>query len=83
MPQSNKVTLLFILVGGKEIIMELKDYQIEIIERALCYLQNDYDAHDLEDLMYSGAELESEIFLIQEKLKTRLTELHAEESRVD
>ena len=63
--------------------MELKDYQIEIIERALCYLQNDYDAHDLEDLMYSGAELESEIFLIQEKLKTRLTELYKQGNVVE
>jgi len=82
-PQSNKVTLLFILVGGKEIIMELKDYQIEIINRAMSLLSSNYDSYDLEALMYSGLELESEIHLIQEKLETRLTELYAEESRVD
>ena len=33
--------------------MDLKDYQLEIIERGLSYLRNDYDSHDLEDLMYS------------------------------
>ena len=63
--------------------MELKDYQIEIINRALSYLRCDYDSHDLEDLMYSGLELEAEIRLIQEKLETRLNELYKEESRVD
>ena len=47
----------------------LKDYQLEIIERALCYLENDYDSHDLEDLMYSGLELESEIDLILRKIE--------------
>ena len=49
--------------------MELKDYQLEIIERALCYLENDYDSHDLEDLMYSGLELEAEIRFIKEKIE--------------
>tara|TARA_B100000686_G_C16306513_1_gene721130 strand:+ start:258 stop:449 length:192 start_codon:yes stop_codon:yes gene_type:complete len=63
--------------------MELKDYQIEIINRALCYLQNDYNSDDLEDLMYSGLELEAEIRFIKEKLETRLNELYKEESRVD
>ena len=52
--------------------MDLKDYQLEIIERGLSYLQNDYDSHDLEDLMYSGLELESEISLIQEKISRHL-----------
>ncbi len=47
----------------------LKDYQLEIIERGLRYLQNDYDSHDLEDLMYSGLELESEIDLILRKIE--------------
>ena len=78
MRQSNKVILLFTLAGGKEIIMELKDYQIEIINRALSLLSCNYDRYDLEELMYSGAELESEIFLIQEKLETRLNELYEE-----
>ena len=63
--------------------MELKDYQIEIINRALSYLRCDYDSDDLEELMYSGLELEAEIRLIQEKLETRLNELYKEESRVD
>ena len=72
MRQSNKAILLFTLVGGKEIIMELKDYQIEIINRALSLLFSNYDRYDLEELMYSGLELESEIFLIQEKMETRL-----------
>ena len=63
--------------------MELKYYQIEIINRALCYLQNDYNSDDLEDLMYSGLELEAEIRFIKEKLETRLNELYKEESRVD
>ena len=78
MRQSNKVTLLFTLAGGKEIIMELKDYQIEIINRALSLLCSNYDRYDLEELMYSGLDLESEIFLIQEKMETRLNELYEE-----
>ena len=63
--------------------MELKDYQIEIINRAMSLLLCNYDSDDLEELMYSGLELESEIFLIQEKLETRLNELYQKESRVD
>jgi hypothetical protein len=62
--------------------MELKDYQLEIIERALCYLQNDYDSHDLEDLMYSGLELEAEIRFIKEKIETKLNELYKQEGTV-
>ena len=56
--------------------MELKDYQLEIIERALCYLENDYNSHDLEDLMYSGLELEAEIRFIKEKIGKRINELY-------
>ena len=63
--------------------MELKDYQIEIINRAMSLLMSNYDRYDLEELMYSGLELESEIIMIQEKLETRLSELYKEESRVD
>ena len=74
---------MFTLAGGKEIIMELKDYQIEIINRAMSLLMSNYDRYDLEELMYSGLELESEIIMIQEKLQTRLNELYEEESRVD
>jgi hypothetical protein len=74
---------LFTLAGGKEIIMELKDYQIEIINRAMSLLMSNYDRYDLEELMYSGLELESEIIMIQEKLETRLNELYEEESRID
>jgi hypothetical protein len=64
-------------------VMELKDYQIEIINRAMSLLMSNYDRYDLEELMYSGLELESEIIMIQEKLETRLNELYEEESRVD
>ncbi len=74
---------MFTLAGGKEIIMELKDYQIEIINRAMSLLMSNYDRYDLEELMYSGLELESEIIMIQEKLETRLNELYEEESRID
>jgi hypothetical protein len=63
--------------------MELKFYQIEIINRAMSLLLYNYNHDDLEELMYSGLELESEIILIQEKLETRLNELYEEESRVD
>ena len=63
--------------------MELKDYQIEIINRAMSLLMSNYDRYDLEELMYSGLELESEIIMIQEKLETRLNELYQKESRVD
>ena len=58
--------------------MKLKDYQIEIINRAMSLLFCNYDSDDLEELMYSGLELESEIVLIQEKLETRLNELYKE-----
>ena len=58
--------------------MELKDYQIEIINRAMSLLMSNYDRYDLEELMYSGLELESEIFLIQEKLETELNKLYQE-----
>jgi hypothetical protein len=64
-------------------VMELKDYQIEIINRAMSLLMSNYDRYDLEELMYSGLELESEIIMIQEKLETRLNELYEEESRID
>ena len=70
------LNLLFILDRG--FIMELKDYQIEIINRALSLLMCNYDGDDLEELMYSGLELGSEIILIQEKIETRLNELHKE-----
>ena len=63
--------------------MELKDYQIEIINRAMSLLLCNYDSDDLDTLMYSGLELESEIIMIQEKLETRLNELYEEESRID
>tara|TARA_R100000700_G_scaffold38683_1_gene50321 strand:- start:240 stop:431 length:192 start_codon:yes stop_codon:yes gene_type:complete len=63
--------------------MELKDYQIEIINRAMSLFLYNYDSDDLEELMYSGLELESEIILIQEKLETRLNELYQKESRID
>ena len=58
--------------------MELKDYQIEIINRAMSLLMSNYDRYDLEELMYSGLELESEIILIQEKLETRHNQLYEE-----
>jgi|TARA_B100001564_G_C20440031_1_gene578561 hypothetical protein len=57
--------------------MDLKDYQLEIIERALSYLQNDYDSHDLDELMYSGLELESEIALLQEKIAGHLQSVNS------
>ncbi len=47
----------------------LKDYQLEIIDRALQVLVTNYDDHDLEAFMYSGLELESEIDLIQRKIE--------------
>lgn len=59
--------------------MELKDYQIEIINRALSLLSSNYDRYDLEELMYSGLELESEIHIIQEKLEMKLIELYGKE----
>ena len=44
--------------------MELKEYQLEIVNRAMSVFLANYDSYDLEELMYSGLELESEIFLI-------------------
>ena len=58
--------------------MELKDYQLEIMNRAMSLLLCNYDSDDLDTLMYSGLELESEIFLIQEKLETELNKLYQE-----
>jgi|TARA_R100000479_G_C6331052_1_gene181490 hypothetical protein len=56
--------------------MELKDYQLEIIERALSLLESNYDSYDLEYLMYSGLELEAEIRFIKEKIGKRINELY-------
>lgn len=39
-------------------------YQLKIVERALKVLIANYDEYDLEELMYSNTELESEIGLI-------------------
>jgi hypothetical protein len=61
--------------------MELKDYQLEIINRGMSVFVANYDRYDLEELMYSGLELESEIYLIQEKLETKLNQLY-EQDRV-
>ena len=62
--------------------MELKDYQLEIINRGMSVFVANYDSYDLEELMYSGLELESEINLIKEKLETKLIELYQQEGRV-
>lgn len=62
--------------------MELKDYQLEIINRGMSVFVANYDRYDLEELMYSGLELESEINLIKEKLETKLIELYKQEGRV-
>jgi len=62
--------------------MELKEYQLEIVNRAMSVFVANYDSHDLEELMYSGLELESEIFLIQEKIETKLNELYEQEDKV-
>jgi|TARA_Y100001938_G_scaffold42416_1_gene58423 hypothetical protein len=62
--------------------MELKDYQIEIINRAMSLFLYNYDRHDLQELMYSDLELESEIFAIQETLETKLNELYKQEYEV-
>lgn len=62
--------------------MELKDYQLEIINRGMSVFVANYDRYDLEELMYSGLELESEINLIKEKLETKLIELYQQEGRV-
>ena len=62
--------------------MELKEYQLEIVNRAMSVFVANYDSHDLEELMHSGLELESEIFLIQEKIETKLNELYKQEDKV-
>tara|TARA_R110002050_G_scaffold155872_1_gene283847 strand:+ start:1984 stop:2157 length:174 start_codon:yes stop_codon:yes gene_type:complete len=52
---------------------DIKQYQLWIIIRALRILLSNYDEYDLEELMYTPEELESEIILLQEKIET-LTE---------
>ena len=52
---------------------DIKQYQLWIIIRALRILSSNYDEYDLEELMYTPEELESEITLLQEKIET-LTE---------
>ena len=52
---------------------EIEQYQLWIIIRALRVLLSNYDEYDLEELMYTPEELESEITLLQEKIET-LTE---------
>ena len=54
--------------------MELKEYQLEIIQRGLSLLLSNYDDYDLDALMYSGLELESEIMLLNERISGHLTE---------
>jgi hypothetical protein len=55
-------------------MQEFKDYQLEIIDRALSLLLSNYDSYDLDALMYSGLELESEISLIREKISNTCTQ---------
>jgi len=50
----------------------IKQYQIWILIRALHVLLTNYDEYDLEELMYTPEELESEIILLQEKIETLL-----------
>jgi len=57
-------------------MQDFKDYQLEIVNRALSLLMFNYDRHDLEELMYSGLELESEIIILQEKVETYLNNLY-------
>ena len=52
---------------------DIEQYQLWIIIRALRVLLSNYDEYDLEELMYTPEELESEITLLQEKIET-LTE---------
>ena len=47
-----------------------KDYQLEIIERALQVFVTNYDDYDLEDLLYSSQELEAEVHNLQERIET-------------
>ena len=54
--------------------MELKEYQLEIIQRGLSLLLSNYNSYDLDALMYSGLELESEIMLLNERISGHLTE---------
>jgi hypothetical protein len=51
---------------------DIKQYQLWIIIRALRILSSNYDEYDLEELMYTPEELESEIILLQEKIETSL-----------
>ena len=51
---------------------DIKQYQLWIIIRALRILSSNYDEYDLEELMYTPEELESEIILLQEKIETLL-----------
>ena len=53
-------------------MQDFKEYQLQIMNRALSLLMFNYDEHDLEQLMYSGLELESEIIVLQEKVETYL-----------
>jgi hypothetical protein len=52
--------------------LELKDYQLKIIKRGLSVMLSNYDSFDLDDLMYSDLELESEIVLIQKGISKHL-----------
>jgi hypothetical protein len=49
---------------------DLKDYQLAIVRRALSLMLSNYDEFDLEQLMYSDTELESEIEILLEKVKS-------------
>ena len=51
---------------------DIEQYQLWIIIRALRILLSNYDEYDLEELMYTPEELESEIILLQEKIETSL-----------
>ena len=51
---------------------DIEQYQIWILIRALHILLTNYDEYDLEELMYTPEELESEIILLQEKIETLL-----------
>jgi|TARA_R110002020_G_scaffold206249_2_gene411423 hypothetical protein len=57
-------------------MQDFKEYQLEIINRALSLLVSNYDRYDLEELMYSGLELEGEIIILQEKVETYLNSLY-------
>tara|TARA_R110000787_G_scaffold217171_1_gene326052 strand:- start:306 stop:479 length:174 start_codon:yes stop_codon:yes gene_type:complete len=51
---------------------DIEQYQLRILIRALRILLSNYDEYDLEELMYTPEELESEIILLQEKIETSL-----------